>query len=165
MAKPSARFSEYVTKMRRCGHWEETGAVTSHTGEIRHIDSGQSLWFHTHDGGNEMNAARNFAAEASQLCGCRFIEPRGRKKSRKAAELSGFSLDSAVRANAQWGGRVSEASERIEEIDTLIKRGLLDPIRDRARLLSLLRERGSLAEVVEGGYQPVPPLPTMETTP
>lgn len=160
MADPSKRFSEYVTKMRRCGHWEETGAFSDHGAEIRHINSGESLWFHMHDGGNEINSSRNFATAASRLCGCKFIEPRGRKKSRKAVQSSGFNLDSAARANAQQGGRVSEVLERIWEVDIHLM--TLNPIRDRNKVLILLRERLTLAKILEDGYQPVPELPAIK---
>lgn len=145
--------------MLACGHWKQTGAATNHTAEIQHTTTGQSLWYQTHDGGNEWNAARNFAAEAQALCGCKFIEPRGRKRSRKAIRGTGFNLNDAVADNARWDGPVADARPRIEEIDAQVVQ--LDPHRDRDQALALLRERERLAAVLEAGYQPVPPLPSI----
>lgn len=84
--RPSPRFAEYVRKVMACGHWEDAELVEgNHIAFMQHIDSGARIAYQIH-GGNEPNAARNMARDAERICGCRFLEHRGRKKSRKAID-------------------------------------------------------------------------------
>ena len=79
--KPSPRFAEYVRKMSACGHWTFTGKTGTDKAILEH--DGVTVAYQLHDGGNDWNGPRNFAAEAQRICGCRLIEHRGRKRSRK----------------------------------------------------------------------------------
>lgn len=111
--KPSKRFAEYVAKIMSCGHWEDAGDLRgSHIALLRHIKSGTTVTYQLHDGGNDHNSPRNMASDAQAVCGCVFIEPRGRKRSRKAVQSSGFDPSRAARENARWadkwGGSVAD---------------------------------------------------------
>lgn len=133
--KPSARAAEYLNKLT-CGHWEDTGKlVGSHIGIIRHRQSGQTVTYELHAGGNDSNSARNMAAEISRVCGCRLIEARGRKRSRKAIHTSGFSLDVA-RQERQAHHR-ADAKAELEEAQARAIRAdlaeLADAIRNASR--------------------------------
>lgn len=81
--KPSKRFSCYVRKIT-CGEWEALGpsGAGGHSAILRHT-SGATVSYALHDGGNDLNAPRNFAAEVQRICGCKLIEPRGRKRGRQ----------------------------------------------------------------------------------
>lgn len=79
--KPSSRYAEYVRKLAACGHWKFAGIVGGDKAVLDH--DGTTVSYGMHDGGNEHNGPRNFAAEAQKVCGCTFIQPRGRKRSRK----------------------------------------------------------------------------------
>lgn len=91
--KPSKRYSEYVPAILSCGHWEETGTLSKHShAVIRHTATGATSAYATHDGGNDYNAARNFAADCGRVCGCDFVEHRNRRRSRKADQVTGFTV-------------------------------------------------------------------------
>lgn len=80
---PSKRYAEYVRKIT-CGEWRPDGLRGNDKAVLRHT-SGATVAYGLHDGGNEWNGPRNFAAEVQRICGCQLIEPRGRKRSRKSA--------------------------------------------------------------------------------
>lgn len=88
--KPSRRFSEYVRKIS-CDEWTSLGKGRDDVGVLQH-ESGVTVAYGLHDGGNDINGPRNFAAEVQRICGCHLIEARGRKRSRKADQTSGFSI-------------------------------------------------------------------------
>lgn len=87
---PGPRHAEYVRKIAKCGHWEFVKTTGGDKAVLAHRASGQTIAYGLHDGGNDYNSARNFATEAQRICGCRFIESRGRKRSRKKIETSGY---------------------------------------------------------------------------
>lgn len=89
--KPSPRFAEYVRKIT-CDHWETAGVSNNDRAVLRHKATGQTVSYALHDGGNDRNGGRNFAADVQRICGCRLLEVRGRKRSRKAVRPSGFSI-------------------------------------------------------------------------
>lgn len=90
---PSKRFYEYVTAVLACGHWEETGRLVKHShAEIRNIQTGETTVYSTHDGGNDYNGPRNFATWCGRACGCEFVQHRNRRRSRKANQVSGFTM-------------------------------------------------------------------------
>lgn len=121
----SPRYAEYVGKIAHCGHWELTGKQTSDIVQIRRIGTSQTLAYGTHDGGNNWNGPRNFAAQAQRACGCRFVSPRNRKRSRKKVETSGFSVEAARREQSSWRRRFGA------DLDALIRRRyeLIDQMR------------------------------------
>jgi len=84
---PSKRFGEYVRKLMACGHWDDAERSDGdHVAWIRHKATGLELSYQLHDGGNDTNSPRNMARAAQDICGCKFIEARGRKRSRKRIE-------------------------------------------------------------------------------
>ncbi len=124
MTRPSTRFASVVRAMRRCGHWEITGRTNAHAAEIRHAESGESLWFAIHDGGNDVNAVRNFASDAGRICGCTFVEPRGRKAGRRSPHAAGGGFRMPSRPGPSPAQRdidtlLDQRASLIEEIDTL----------------------------------------------
>lgn len=126
--KPATRYAEYVRKVKACGHWEYDKSTGRDKAVLRH-KSGATVAYNLHDGGNDWNGARNFAAEAGRACGCKFIESRGRKKSRKKIETSGFSLDAATREQRTFHAARGEDIER----HTAERDRLVEEMRDAAR--------------------------------
>lgn len=121
--KPSSRYAEYVRKLAACGHWTFTGITGGDKAVLRH--GRESVAYGMHDGGNERNGPRNFAAAAQRACGCTFIQPRGRKRSRKTfrdrdpqveAQRRRYrdaeERDRKVRSWVEMRGRFLEAQER-----------------------------------------------------
>lgn len=84
--KPSPRYSEYARKIK-CDEWECAGKTGDDKAVLRHTRTGVTVAYGLHDGGNDWNGPRNFAAAVQAACGCRLIEPRGRKKSRKSLRV------------------------------------------------------------------------------
>lgn len=90
--RPSKRYSEYV-RLIKCDHWvADDKPVGNDKAVLRCTLNGKTVAYGLHDGGNDWNGPRNFAAEVEKCCGCRIIQPRGRKRSKKAIETSGFSI-------------------------------------------------------------------------
>lgn len=121
--KPSKRWRPIVQAALKCGHWEAVGQTTDggSSGLLRHIATGRTVTYALHDGGNDYNGCRNGAKLMQSICGCQFIEPRGRKRSRKPVGPSGFTLEKAKREHDQfiqsWSERVDALyDERAEEI-------------------------------------------------
>lgn len=118
---PCRDFRSLVKKMMACGHWRDGERVVGdHAALIEHIASGKSLAYGLH-AGNDRNGPRNLGTQAEKMCGCVFVDPRGRKQSRKAFRGSGFNLDAAARdrrASGQsqpWSaGESTPAQLRIE---------------------------------------------------
>jgi len=106
--KPSSRYREYVDKVRACGHWEFSHIDGKNHAVLTHAPTGQAVSYAMHDGGSEWNSPRNFASQAGRVCGCSFVEARGRKRSRKAPQLSGYSPR-----------KTASEREAAEEIDAL----------------------------------------------
>lgn len=96
--RPSRRYAEYVRKIA-CHEWTVVGLVGGDKVVLRHT-SGATAAYGTHDGGNEWNGPRNFAADVQKACGCKLIEPRGRKRSRKRATSLDAELTAARRRHA-----------------------------------------------------------------
>lgn len=93
--KPSKRYAEYV-RLIKCDRWvADDKAVGNDKAILRCVLNGATVAYGLHDGGNEWNGPRNFAAEVQKACGCQIVEHRGRKKSRKAIKPSGFQLTKA----------------------------------------------------------------------
>lgn len=100
--KPSTRAAGYVRAALKCGHWEDAEQKNSHEAFLRHIESGVLIGYPMHDGGSDYNSARNSANAMSALCGCKFVEARGRKRSRKADQHTDFDVTQAVREQRAW---------------------------------------------------------------
>lgn len=156
--KPSGRFWEYVRKVKSCGHWECDGRKGSDVAVIRHVASGATLAYQLHDGGNDLNSARNFAASAQQVCGCKFVEQRSRKRSRKAPELTGFSPTSSFsnptqatvdRLNAQWRG-LDEQVAVFEALGSAATRSQIN------EALAVIRRRMQVEQKLRDLHQPTP---------
>lgn len=130
--KPSKRFSEYVPKILACGHWEATGRlVGNHLAEIRSTTGAESIFYSLHDGGNDMNSARNFATKAQRLCGCKFIEPRRRNAGRSTRPVTG----------APVNGRASG-----DDLRDLVRDARRQTLVNRAQALKAAWEFASLPE-------------------
>jgi hypothetical protein len=116
--KPSRQYAEYVRKIK-CDQWESAGMRGSDKGLLVHKATGETVAYNLHDGGNDWNGPRNFALEIQRLCGCRLIEPRGRKKSRKSLKQDDQQL-AAARAKhaAEFDARLAE-QERAREQERL----------------------------------------------
>lgn len=123
--KPSSRFAEYIRKIA-CDQWECAGASGNDKAILRHRETGQTVAYNLHDGGNDWNGPRNFALDVQRLCGCQLIEPRGRKKSRKSVRPSGFTLSAAPAVPAV--GEIDELNAKHEA--------------QREEWLALIREGG-----------------------
>jgi len=109
--KPSRRFAEYVRKIV-CDEWEDLGVRGNDLGVLRHKPSGITVAYALHDGGNEWNGPRNFAADVQKVCGCRLIEPRGRKTSRKStAVIADPQVEASRRRHATEWEAASQARE------------------------------------------------------
>ncbi len=150
--KPSRRYAEYVRRI--CNEWEPAGVSGNDLALIRHIPTGTVLAYGLHDGGNDHNSARNFASDVQRVCGCRLIEVRGRKRSRKAVRPSGFRLDDK-RSNVAAQDRIADLSARHNELRRIWNDLVSDPCRTNALLA-----REVLAEIVvveaelSAAYQP-----------
>lgn len=108
---PSKRFGEYVRKLMACGHWEDAErADGDHVAWVRHKATGKELNYQLHDGGNDTNSPRNMARAAQDICGCKFIEVRGRKRSRKAVRM----YDAPKRSAKAEAKRLAEFNARRE---------------------------------------------------
>lgn len=110
--KPSSRYAEYVRKLAACGHWKFTAIVGGDKAVLSH--GRESVAYGMHDGGNDKNGPRNFAAEAQRACGCTFIQPRGRKRSRKTFR------DRDLRVEAQRR-RYRDATERDRRVRSWVE--------------------------------------------
>lgn len=129
--KPSKRFSEYVPKILACGHWEATGKIVgNHLAEIRSTTGAESIFYGLHDGGNDLNSARNFATKAQRVCGCKFIEPRRRNAGR-----------STRTTQAAINGRAT-TDDRNDQVRAARRQALVN----RARALKVAWEFASLPE-------------------
>ena len=156
--KPSQRAAEYVRKVKACGHW--THVDTKRDGAVlRHDTTGVTVVYSLHDGGNDLNGAHNFATAAQNACGCRFIESRNRKPSRKQWRGAKYSphldaLDRAVmgeRAAAQED--YENASARLAAIraeDPNLRQHRREAERIAADLLFLSNELQRLGAPVPG---------------
>lgn len=130
--KPSKRFSEYVPKILACGHWEATGRlVGNHLAEIRSTIGAESIFYALHDGGNDLNSARNFATKAQRLCGCKFIEHRRRNAGRSTRPVTG----------APVNGRASE-----DDLRDRVRDARRQTLVNRAQALKVAWEFASLPE-------------------
>lgn len=156
--KPSRRFAEYVRRVSACGHWRQTGRRRSDAVEIEHVETGRTLWYGTHDGGNDLNSARNFAADAQRECGCRLVEARGRKRSRKAVRVSGFGLTATYSHSTQqdvdrlvreW----HEVDGRLSQIEHIAHAATRD---DVAQARELIKRRAVIESELVRRHQPVP---------
>ncbi len=154
--KPSPRFAEYVRKMSACGHWTFTGRTGTDKAVLEH--DGVTVAYQLHDGGNDWNGPRNFAAEAQRACGCKFIESRGRKKSRKAFRPSGFSVEGTYSNSTQrrvdhlvnkWH-RVDARFAEIEALGEAAPRDLISEARD------LIADRSAIERELAELHQPTP---------
>lgn len=124
--KPSRRFSEYVRKIA-CDEWESGfDPIGNDKGILRHRATGQTVAYNLHDGGNDWNGPRNFAAAVQRICGCPLIEARGRKHSRKnflaedpreAAKREKYAAEHAERLEQRERDRIAalEAERRQQE--------------------------------------------------
>src|SRR5690606_40444553 len=100
---PSKRYAKYVKAAMACGHWRDGAKVTGNDKALLvHIRTGKTVAYGLHDGGSDWNGARNFAKEAGDICGCLFVQPRGRKRSRKADQRTDFDPSRARRENERW---------------------------------------------------------------
>ena len=108
--RPSARFAEYVRKIA-CDEWEFVGTSGGDKGILRH-KSGATVAYGLHDGGNDWNGPRNFATEVQRICGCRLIEHRGRKRSRKSAPGADPQVEASRRRHAAEFAAKAEERER-----------------------------------------------------
>jgi hypothetical protein len=121
--QPSTRYRPYVQAALRCGHWEPLARTVDGGGHalLRHKETGVTVTYALHDGGNEWNGARNMAKALQDACGCQFIEPRNRKRSRKKIETSGFDPALAACQNAAWSREVDGLREQHATLTDEIK--------------------------------------------
>lgn len=115
--KPSPRFKEYVQKILACGHWRSGGPNGSHGGLLIHSGTGETIVYQTHDGGNDLNSARNFAADAGKRCGCQFVEHRRRRPGKGRAQTTGFSITGEDNEDA-----LSDLNDLLVRHDSLLSR-------------------------------------------
>lgn len=164
---PSARYRQYVDKVRACGHWVFVRMDGKAHAVIEHVATGQTWTYSTHDGGSEHNAARNFAKSVGDICGCVFIENRNRRRSRKAPQVSGFSLARAARESAAFHRAVDgEVGDLIRKRDRLIaemKRLARKRSRDCIKRIPALIQSVQAIEATlsERFHQPVEPFDPM----
>lgn len=128
--KPASRAAQYVRAAMKCGHWEDAERADHHQAFLRHIATGEEIGYPRHDGGNDLNAARNAAAAMGALCGCVFVQPRGRKRSRKPVSMYDPKSPSAIKA------RQAVERERAAEDE---RRRVLELVEARERELSDIR--------------------------
>lgn len=151
--KPSRRYAEYVYAVLSCGHWEETGRVVKHShAEIRHIETGETTTYGMHDGGNDRNGPRNFASLCGRICGCRFVQPRGRKASRRKAATTGFRIDSPVNEGAR--SRIEFLLGLHQSLIESMRR--MDPVADDRKLRRLSARLNEVRGELENRHQPLP---------
>ena len=152
--QPSPRYAEYVKAVLSCGHWEPTGRMISKSHpEIIHVKSGQTLTYQIHDGGSDQNSPRNFAASAQRICGCKFVQSRGRKRSRKKVEGSGFSMPSSGQTPAWVDKAWHKYDALVAQLQDLQARGDRSAIQEA---VEVAREIASTERALRGAYQPPP---------
>lgn len=150
MYPPSKRFAEYVKAVMACGHWSDAETVIgNHAGQLVHTATGQTVGYLLHDGGNDVNGPRNFARKAGAICGCTFIQPRGRKSSRKSIRGTGFDIKRARRETKKWheteGAQIDALHERHDAAATR-----LDELSAGSPTRAEIEEaRGLCAEITE----------------
>lgn len=154
--KPSSRYAEYVRKLAACGHWEFTGITGGDKAVLSH--GRESVAYGMHDGGNDRNGPRNFAAAAQRACGCTFIQPRGRKRSRKAIEVSGFNPSTSYSnpTQAEVDRLISEwrcLDGQIEEFEALGESASRSQVNDA---LGVIRRRMEVEANLADLHQPMP---------
>lgn len=147
--KASPRYAEYVRKLKACGHWYFAGLSRGeHDAILRHRRTGRTVSYPSHDGGNEYNGARNFAAQAGQICGCTFVEHRGRKRSRKVDRSPRFITTRETQKSREVGERFDQLRARYIE--------LIDDARDNLDDLGPVREALRIERELRQSYQPCP---------
>jgi hypothetical protein len=153
MQRPSKRYRPFVQALLSCGHWRIPDVKgNGHQAPIEHIGTGRRLWYETHDGGNDINSARNFASAAGKICGCTFVQPRQRKRSRKAFRGSGF--ENGPRFVTFGCRRIDDLMARHDEIVEDLRR--LGDTAPAGHKFNLARELGEIRDSLEENYQ-VPP--------
>ena len=154
--KPSSRYAEYVRKLAACGHWKFTGIVGGDKAVLSH--RGATVTYGMHDGGNDYNGPRNFAAAAQRACGCTFVQPRGRKRSRKAVTASGINPSSSYsnptqqtvdNLNAEWR-RLTDSLAAFEALGGAASRCQVN------EALQVIRRRADVEERLTELHQPIP---------
>lgn len=115
--RPSPRFRPYVEKVMSCGHWLDTGRVVSgDCAVLIHETTGHTIAYGLHDGGNDYNGARNFAAEAQAVCGCTFLQPRNRRRSRKVFTRDIAEREDEMRKQARITWLLNRQREHLEAV-------------------------------------------------
>lgn len=154
--KPSSRYREYVDKVRACGHWEFSHIDGKSHAVITHTATNQTAAYALHDGGSERNAPRNFATQAGRVCGCSFVEARGRKRSRKAPQLSGYSPRKSL-TERETAEEVDALQDELADLRGRFERCLAK--KSRNDVLTARRLQGRMSEVKErlaDLHQPIP---------
>lgn len=149
---------EYVSKAEKCGHWTYVGLDGQGHALIECTRTGERISYSLHK--SDLNGGRNFAHAAGRACGCVFVQPRGRKRSRKAVKPSGFSIEAATRENRSFHMAMEleiEATQDrlarlIMEAQRCASTGRRDDIRRIADLLVSIRKA---EDELEGWCQPV----------
>lgn len=154
--KPSKRYAEYVRKIT-CSDWEYVGTKGGDKAVLRHVPTGETVAYCLHDGGNDYNGPRNFAAQVQRICGCRMIEARGRKKSRKAVKqeriASKYEDQLILLENAQAARREEAEKARAEKIEAVRRQALVNELERRRRQAALEdRTRREIEQLMRPGY-------------
>lgn len=153
--RPSKRYAEYIRRIK-CDHWvADDKPVGNDKAVLRCVLNDATAAYGLHDGGNDWNGPRNFAADIQKGCGCQIIESRGRKKSRKAIRPSGFSVASAHSpspTSTEVEALMSQHDELRREFSELLKRGDRSAA-ERAR--GVLHEASVVANRLRALHQPV----------
>ena len=145
--QPSARFRPYVAKLLACGHWAipNQRIINGDCAILIHKKTGATVAYGLHDGGNDINGPRNFAALAGQICGCAFIEPRGRKRSRKAILNVIAEREAELRVHQEINRLLWARRDHVEAIENAARAAY--NTRTREGHLYLSRLRRELAEI------------------
>lgn len=149
---PSKRYAEVLSKIT-CDHWVCEGR-NDHQAFIRCILNGVRLSYGTHDGGNEWNSARNFAADMEKACGCRLIDHRNRRRSRKAFRPSGYTPRKS-QTEREISDEITVLVAEWDAIEDIFERAVMDGERPDDALGMAIR-RQQIAARLEELYKPIP---------
>ncbi|GAA3510349.1 hypothetical protein GCM10022234_00780 [Aeromicrobium panaciterrae] len=118
--KPHSSVRHVVKAILDTGEWEYHGLDSNDHGLLLHTATGNTVGYPTHRC-SDKNAFRNVLRTAERIMGRKILTLGNRKKSRKAPQSSGFSIEAArrdSRDNLTWQARIDELwLQRREHID------------------------------------------------
>lgn len=150
---PSKRYAEVLRKVT-CDHWVPEERRNSHQAWLVCVLNGVRLSYGTHDGGNEWNSARNFAADMEKACGCKLIDHRNRRRSRKAFRPSGYTPKKSSN-ECEIAEEIEALIAEWDAIEALFESAVMSGERPDDALGMALR-RQQIAARLEELYKPVP---------